>query len=307
MKPLVLDLCCGLGGWSKAFLDEGWDAVGFDIERHEYGEKRYPGELILADVLKLNGYDLRAANPSLVVASPPCQRYSWMAMPFSRGKREASWQRWERDSPFSPGFHLNDLFNACFRIARELGVPIVLENVKGAQPWVGRARANYGSYYLWGDIANVGGRIVRPDSLRFGQPAVKAAGRVQKYNPDGTEHPQGSWFAVADSQNRGAQKREGRNFHGPERGESSPSFNGAAHETRSVKHGGDCFSDPSWPGKQGGATKGFVTGLGKGHDWRQDPSGRFNSKSDSRKAASALIAEIPYPLAAHIARVFKPW
>ena len=100
MKPVVIDLCCGLGGWSKAFLDEGWDAIGFDIERHEYGEKRYPGELILADVLTLNGYDLRAANPALVVASPPCQRYSYMAMPFSRGKREAAWQRWERDSAF---------------------------------------------------------------------------------------------------------------------------------------------------------------------------------------------------------------
>jgi hypothetical protein len=31
-----------------------------------------------------------------------------------------------------------------------------------------------------------------------------------------------------------------------------------------------------------------------------------SSRSDSRKAASALIAEIPYELASHIARVFKP-
>ena len=64
--------------------------------------------------------------------------------------------------------------------------------------------------------------------------------------------------------------------------------NGADHETRGV------------------ATKGFVTGLGMGHDWRQDPSARFNSKSRSRKAASALIAKIPGELSAHIARVMKP-
>jgi hypothetical protein len=29
---------------------------------------------------------------------------------------------------------------------------MVVENVRGAQPWVGRARWNYGSFYLWGDV-----------------------------------------------------------------------------------------------------------------------------------------------------------
>jgi len=53
VKPVVLDFFCGLGGWSKGFMQEGWDAIGFDIERHKYGDKRYPGELILADVLTL--------------------------------------------------------------------------------------------------------------------------------------------------------------------------------------------------------------------------------------------------------------
>jgi hypothetical protein len=33
---------------------------------------------------------------------------------------------------------------------------------------------------------------------------------------------------------------------------------------------------------------------------------RTSSRSDSRKAASAMIAKIPYPLAVHIARCFKP-
>jgi hypothetical protein len=33
---------------------------------------------------------------------------------------------------------------------------------------------------------------------------------------------------------------------------------------------------------------------------------RFGSKSDSRKAASAMIAKIPFPLSSHIARCFKP-
>ncbi len=53
---------------------------------------------------------------------------------------------------------LTKLFDACFRIQREAceaagrHIPMVVENVKGATPWVGRARWNFGSFYLWGDV-----------------------------------------------------------------------------------------------------------------------------------------------------------
>ena len=30
MKPLCVDLYCGLGGWSEGFLSEGYDCIGFD-------------------------------------------------------------------------------------------------------------------------------------------------------------------------------------------------------------------------------------------------------------------------------------
>lgn len=45
VKPLAIDLYAGLGGWSDGCIAEGFDVVGFDIERHEYGEHRYPGQL----------------------------------------------------------------------------------------------------------------------------------------------------------------------------------------------------------------------------------------------------------------------
>jgi hypothetical protein len=45
---------------------------------------------------------------------------------------------------------------------------------------------------------------------------------------------------------------------------------------------------------------------GKGDKWFQDGAARHGSKSDSRKAVSAMIAKIPFPLAQHIARVFNP-
>jgi len=36
MKPLMIDLYCGLGGWSEGGPAEGYYVVGFDIERHRY-------------------------------------------------------------------------------------------------------------------------------------------------------------------------------------------------------------------------------------------------------------------------------
>ncbi len=141
-KPLAIDLFCGLGGWTDGLLAEGYDVVGYDIERHDYGTGGYPAQLVIQDVLTLHGAQFHDAD--LIVASPPCQAYSYRAMPWKRAK----------DLP-PPS---NELFDACFRIQREAcaaarrHIPMVVENVKGAQPWVGRAKWHYGSFYLWGDV-----------------------------------------------------------------------------------------------------------------------------------------------------------
>jgi hypothetical protein len=283
MKPLCIDLFCGLGGWAEGFLSEGYDVVGFDIERHAYGDQKYPAQLVLQDVLSLSGSRFR--NADVIVASPPCQQYSYMAMPWSRAKREVAWQRWERDSPFGDGLpKLNALFNACFRIQLEASqaagreIPLVIENVKGAQPWVGPARWHYGSFYLWGDVP-----ALMPMTLRqFKQP--------------------------------------GRNFHFPEKyGIPSPSFHGADYEPSVIKamaikqHG----SGPAWFDKALDERRKEATAVKCGGDWfgsyaEQKAAGtispgRLHGKgSDSRKAASAMIAKIPFDLAAHIASVYKP-
>ena len=86
MKPLAIDLCCGLGGWSHALLEHGWDVIGYDIERHEYGDDKYPGQLILQDIRTLDGRQFRGRVP-LIVCSPPCTEYSYLAMPWSRAKK----------------------------------------------------------------------------------------------------------------------------------------------------------------------------------------------------------------------------
>jgi hypothetical protein len=123
-------------------MAEGYRVVGFDNERHVYGEARYPAQLVVQDVLTLHGRQFKDA--ALIVASPPCQGYSYRAMP------------WKRAKALPPPD--NTLFEACFRIQREAcdaaghHIPLVVENVRGAQPFVGRAKYVYGSFFLWGDI-----------------------------------------------------------------------------------------------------------------------------------------------------------
>jgi len=152
--PLAIDLYCGLGGWTEGLLAEGYDVIGFDIEQHVYGEHRYPGQLVVQDVLTLHGSQFKTA--ALIVASPPCQEYSYMAMPWSRAKAKAAAIR--ADETGQALADLNRLFDACFRIQKEAciaagrHIPLVVENVRGAIPWVGRSRWNFGSFHLWGDV-----------------------------------------------------------------------------------------------------------------------------------------------------------
>jgi hypothetical protein len=152
MTPLAIDLFCGLGGWTEGLLAEGYRVVGFDIERHAYGDAKYPAQLVIQDVLTLHGSQFRTAD--LIVASPPCQAYSYMAMPWSRAKQIAK----EYENGTRDVRDLTALFDACFRLQREAceaagrHIPLVVENVRGAQRWVGRSRWNFGSFHLWGDV-----------------------------------------------------------------------------------------------------------------------------------------------------------
>ena len=184
---------------------------------------------MIQDVLTLHGSQLRSA--ALLVASPPCQFFSYTAMPWTRAKALAAEVRAD---PARLEKELA-LFEACFRIQREAceaagrHIPLIVENVRGAIPWVGRSRWNFGSFHLWGDIPAL----------------MPRAGQARK-SMDG-----GSWFGSY------------------------------------------------------AALKEDIKQQGSGREWFAG-DGRISrltsSKSAARKAASAMIAKIPLPLARHIAR-----
>lgn len=203
MKPLAIDLFCGLGGWTDGLLAEGWDVIGFDIERHDYGTGGYPAQLVLQDVRTLHGGKFK--NASLIVASSPCQAYSYMAMPWTRAKQIAAALRGNGDFP--DGYEgprtiaeLNDLFEQPLRIQREACeaagryIPMIQENVRGAIPWVGRSRWNYGSFHLWGDV---------PALMPVAMKAVKLGDGHSWYPPDNPRHKPGIDFTRLAGQKLG--------------------------------------------------------------------------------------------------------
>lgn len=346
MRPIAIDLFCGKGGWAHGLLATGWQVAGFDIA--DMGG--YPGELHLWDVLTLHGSQFREAG--LIVASPPCQKYSYMAQPWSLAKKIIA----EYRSGARSVEELNALFNACFRIQREAiaatardcpacngrgqvtwycndvrdcercygkgwvtrHIPMVVENVKGAQPWVGRSKTNFGSFHLWGDVETVNGAIWAGE-MRFGAETLRCGKRAKcpgqdwncfkkagKVSPDWKMQGSGikgsagipsgcaplgtgnsSWFFGKRADPRDVRRGEdgewrladGTKLHGAERDES---YSLTIPRPDGTKQGGNWWHDP------------------------ESMTRRFSSRSTARKEASARIAMIPPPLAEYIGRAFLP-
>ena len=232
---------------------------------------KYPAQLVLQDILTLHGKQFKDA--ALIVASPPCQEYSYMAMPWSRAKAIAA----EYRSGVRDVKNLTALLDACFRIQREAieaaghFIPLVVENVRGACPWVGRSRWNFGSFHLWGDV-----------------PALMPMTRSGRKLP-GNNAPR-LWVDREVQRLCDATKTPGRSLSkGTDRKFGTHNMGSAEkiYEELGIKVTDD-------------GRKGFAARLG------ESDHAKTGSKSKARKAASAMIAKIPLTLSRYIAAHYKP-
>lgn len=143
----LLDLFCGRFGWSRAFAARGWKCIGVDlVEPPEIP----PGcEFVQINVLELDesleimrlpyseGWRYDVCNFDFICASSPCEQFSKFGMP-----------NFYPDPPY-PSLGIK-LFNHTREICEASGVPYVMENVWGAQKFVGDAAMHCGPFFLWG-------------------------------------------------------------------------------------------------------------------------------------------------------------
>lgn len=122
----MLDLCAGLGGASVVMRERGWSVTTLDID------PRF-GCDITAD---LTTWRYVGPRPDLVWISPPCQA-------FARKNMRCFY-------PNDPDPDMT-LMLAALQLVRDIQPRFwILENVRGAVPYLGPPTSKHGSFYLWG-------------------------------------------------------------------------------------------------------------------------------------------------------------
>jgi len=130
----VLDLFCGMGGWSIPFIEDGDFVVGVDIVN-----VGYPGNLILQDVRTIDGRRFRGFD--LIIGSPPCA-------PFSHARHRSKWIHGKEPNP-NEGMNLIEEF---WRVVDEAKPTFyAMENIKALTKW-------YKKPYQWEFYISRGGK-----------------------------------------------------------------------------------------------------------------------------------------------------
>ena len=139
----ILELFCGLGGWSKGFHDIFPDAEFYGVDIKNYG---YPYNFIQAD---LNDWEPKEKY-DIILASPPCTE-------FCEVKRNTA------SSHFSERIGLSLIYRTFYLIEKIKPVFWVLENVWGLSEFIDKPkdivryrRAKNGKKaYLWGNFPSL--------------------------------------------------------------------------------------------------------------------------------------------------------
>jgi hypothetical protein len=152
VSPSLLDLFCGVGGWSKSFAVRGWSCVGVDI-----AALGYPYELIQCSVLDLTPSFLNSFDA--IVASPPCEEFARAWLPWLRGdKKPAQWAV--------------DLLEWSVKLCDRPGRIVECSNFS-ARHVPGGTR--FESYTLWGDVPLLMPQLPRGKMAKSGmKPELRA-------------------------------------------------------------------------------------------------------------------------------------
>jgi len=139
----LLDLFCGRWGWSRAFAARGWECVGVDLV--EPPEIPHGCTFVNANVLdfgvcngKVCSLSGHAWDIDFIVASSPCEQFSLHGM-----------KHFHPNPPY-PALGAA-LFNHTRHLCASSGLPYVMENVRAAEKFVGKAINRCGPFYLWGN------------------------------------------------------------------------------------------------------------------------------------------------------------
>lgn len=128
-SPSLLDVFCGVGGWTKSFSARGWNCVGVDIV-----SLGYPGRFVQRDALTLSREWIDSFDA--VVMSPPCEDFARAWLPWLRGDKQP--EKWALDL-------LEWSVSLCDRSCRIVECSnFAARHVPGA--------FRFGSYALWGDV-----------------------------------------------------------------------------------------------------------------------------------------------------------
>jgi hypothetical protein len=140
----ALDLFAGKLGWSKAFVARGCTVVAVDL----IVPAEIPEGVVFRqmDVLKINLIMIRQWEEELggkfnfACASSPCQEFAKTC----KGGMACFYP----NAPYpQQGIAL---FSHTRSLLESMGIPYVMENVRGAEQWIGDANKHAGPFYLWG-------------------------------------------------------------------------------------------------------------------------------------------------------------
>lgn len=139
MTLRILELFCGLGGWSKPWLESGHDVTGVDIEN-----LGFPGKFIQADLFDWEPKE----QYDIVLASPPCNQ-------FSKINAACNGRNDERQG-------LDLVYRTFYLISKIKPKYFVIENVQGLGEFLPppKDKIRYtrrGKWaFLWGNFPNLG-------------------------------------------------------------------------------------------------------------------------------------------------------